>query len=62
LQEDKIKENEDIDDKLFEVTYQCNELIRNYIKQDFKDVEDDMVKFSQCVRQIYGIIVENMEA
>lgn len=61
LNEDKLQENEDIDDKMFEVCYQCNELIRKYAKQDFENVEDDMSQFNQCVRQIYRIIVENME-
>ena len=27
----------------------------------FENVEDDMSQFNQCVRQIYRIIVENME-
>ena len=61
LNEDKLQENEDIDDKMFEVCCQCNELIRKYAKQDFENVEDDMSQFNQCVRQIYRIIVENME-
>ena len=61
LNEDKLQENEDIDDKMFEVVYQCNELIRKYAKQVFKNVEDDMSQFNQCVLQIYRIIVENME-